>query len=154
MDTLGGRPAVVQPLAESSASVQAHLGLIQSVINRMATNSASCKTWCVTLVAAILVVVAEQSAPRLAYLALFPVVVFLALDTYYLALEKGFRASYNDFVDRLHGGHAFPRDLYAVEPTGNASALQKAAFRSFSVWGFYLSLAVLVWIAERVVIAG
>ncbi|WKW13542.1 hypothetical protein Strain138_002866 [Pseudogemmatithrix spongiicola] len=104
--------------------------------------------------AAILVVVAEQSAPRLAYLALFPVVVFLALDTYYLALEKGFRASYNAFVDRLHSSQAFPRDLYAVEPTGDASSLQKAAIRSFSVWGFYLSLAVLVWIAERVVIAG
>ncbi len=33
-----------------SPAVQTHLSLIQAVIARMAGNSRSCKTWCITLV--------------------------------------------------------------------------------------------------------
>jgi len=35
---------------ENSDAVQAHLGISQSVIQRMATNSASCKGWCIAIV--------------------------------------------------------------------------------------------------------
>ena len=35
---------------------------------------------------------------------LLPTVVLLLLDSYYLALERAFRNSYNGFVSRLHGG--------------------------------------------------
>ena len=52
-------------LDETSPSVQAHLGIIQGVIQRMATNSAACKTWCITIVSAILVVVADKQNPNL-----------------------------------------------------------------------------------------
>ena len=38
-----------------SSAVQAHLTIMQGVIQRMAENSRSCKVWCVTLVAATLV---------------------------------------------------------------------------------------------------
>ena len=48
-----------QPLNENSSAVQAHLTIMQGVINRMAENSRSCKVWCVTLVAATLVLVAR-----------------------------------------------------------------------------------------------
>ncbi|TOP77032.1 hypothetical protein CGH09_17510, partial [Vibrio parahaemolyticus] len=68
-----------------SPSVQAHLGIIQSVIQRMSTNSSSCKAWCVSLVAAILVIVADKGKPDYAWIAILPSIVFAALDTYYLA---------------------------------------------------------------------
>jgi len=48
---------------EESPTVQAHLGIAQAVIQRMAANSASCKAWCITLVAAILVIVADKGKP-------------------------------------------------------------------------------------------
>lgn len=147
MDSLTGKPAALSSLTDASPSVQAHLALMQSVINRMASNSASCKTWCVTLVSAILVVVADKHESGFAALALFPVVVFFALDAYYLALEKGFRSSYNAFVENLHQGAAYSRHLFAVEPEGDLSNHQLAALRSFSIWGFYLSLVVLIGIA-------
>ncbi len=35
-----------------SGAVQSYLGILQGVINRMASNSAGCKTWCITLVSA------------------------------------------------------------------------------------------------------
>jgi len=39
---------------ENSQAVQSHLSIIQSVIQRMASNSTSSKAWCITLVSAIL----------------------------------------------------------------------------------------------------
>jgi hypothetical protein len=32
---------------ENSQAIQAHLTIIQSIIQRMASNSSSCKTWCI-----------------------------------------------------------------------------------------------------------
>lgn len=88
----------VNAFREDSQAVQAHLGIMQDVIQRMASNSASCKTWCITLVSAILVVVADKGKPEYAWLALIPTVLFFALDAYYLALEKMFRLSYNNLL--------------------------------------------------------
>ena len=140
------------PLNETSPSVQTHLGILQSVIQRMATNSTSCKTWCITVVSAILVIVADKGNPKLAFLALVPTFLFLTLDAYYLALEKGFRASYADFVKKLHSGIAKAGDLYAITPKGSYITHQIAALRSFSVWGFYATLIVLIELARSIVL--
>ena len=142
-------PIEVNP---ESASIQTHLGILQNVIQRMAANSAACKAWCVTLVSAILVIVADKGKPEFAYIALLPTVVFLALDAYYLALEKAFRNSYNDFIRKLHRNTLTQNDLYSVQPVGNLSKLQFEAIKSFSVWGFYLSLIVLIYIAKVIAI--
>lgn len=141
-------PLQIDPEA---ASIQTHLGIIQNVIQRMSTNSTNCKAWCVTLVAAVLVIVADKGKPGYAWIALLPTVVFLALDAYYLALEKAFRNCYNQFVSKLRAGSLFEQDLYSVMPIGNMSKLQFEAIKSFSVWGFYISLGALIgvtkWIA-------
>jgi len=111
-----------------AASIQTHLGIIQNVIQRMSANSSSCKAWCVTLVAAVLVIVADKGKPEYAWIALLPTAVFSALDAYYLALEKAFRNSYNQFVSRLRTNKMTERDLYSVEPVGNLSKLQLEAY--------------------------
>jgi len=142
----------VSPLSETSPSVQAHLGILQSVIQRMASNSTSCKTWCITIVSAILVIVADKGKPNFAFIALVPTLLFFALDVYYLALEKAFRASYADFVKKLHSGVAKAEDLYAVAPLGSNSKHQREALKSFPVWGFYATLFVLLELARSVVL--
>lgn len=137
---------------ESSPSVQAHLGILQSVIQRMATNSSNAKTACITLVSAILVIVADKGKPDYTWIALIPNFLFMALDTYYLALEKGFRKTYNDFVDTLHQGKATYANLYFVSPSGSQSKHQRESLKSFSVWGFYSTLLLLIILARAIVI--
>ena len=78
-----------QTLNHDSPAVLGHLQIVQGVIQRMAENSRSCKVWCVTLVAAILVLVARTGEPSHALIALVPTVFLLLLDSYYLALERG-----------------------------------------------------------------
>ncbi len=135
-----------------AASIQTHLGIIQNVIQRMASNSSASKAWCVTLVSAILVIVADKGKPEYAYIAFLPTLVFAALDAYYLALEKAFRNSYNEFISRLHSKSLTQEDLYSVAPKGNMSLLQWQSLKSFSVWGFYASLGVLIFITKIVAI--
>src|SRR5690349_20856662 len=128
-------------LTEASPSVQIHLNILQNVLQRMSANSASCKTWCITLVAGILVIVADKGRPTLALLAAMPIIFFAILDVYYLALEKGFRKSYDSFVRKVHLKALSGSDLYSVNPTGKMWDLEVEAAKSFSVWGFYAPLA-------------
>ena len=109
---------------------------MQGVIQRMAENSRSCKLWCVTLVAATLVLVARTGEPQHALLAFVPTLMFLVLDAYYLALERAFRSSYNGFVGKLHGDNLNTGDLYRVAPTGMGWRLVGRCFGSVTIWLF------------------
>ncbi|MEI8208945.1 MAG: hypothetical protein WCG16_07060 [Methylococcales bacterium] len=131
-------------LAEESTSVQIHLGILQNVIARMASNSASSKTWCITIVSTVLVIVADKGKSDFIILALIPIILFCALDTYYLAMEKGFRASYETFVGKIHRQSLTLEDLYLVKLEGNQIKLHIESLKSFSVWGFYVLVALLV----------
>jgi len=135
-----------------SLAVQAHLTITQSVVQRMASNSASCKAWCITLVSAILVIVADKGKPDYALLALIPTFLFLALDAYYLALERGFRESYNSFIQKLHGGQMEATDVFYITPKGPLIRKMGGALLSFSIWPFYTTLGVMVWLAKVLVI--
>ena len=75
-----------------------HLELIQSVINRMASNSFLLKGWAVTLVSALFVLADKQAKPQFILIAYIPIAAFWILDGYYLSLERKFRDLYNDAI--------------------------------------------------------
>ena len=93
------------PLDEQSPGVRTHLELMQGVIERMATNSRSCKVWCVTLAAAVLVLVARTGEAQHALIALVPTALFLVLDSYYLASDEAFIA-FREHAARVDGRQA------------------------------------------------
>lgn len=137
---------------EDSAAVQAHLEILQSVIQRMSSNSSSSKAWCIALVSAVLVIVADKGKPEYAWFAVIPTLLFLMLDAYYLSLEKGFRNSYNGFIDKLHDRQIQQGDLYAVVPSGPTPKRFLKAFGSFSVWPMYSALLAMIYAAKAFVI--
>lgn len=141
----------MEKLNHNSPAVQSSLTILQNVISRMAGNSASAKTWCIALVSAVLVLLADRGSPALVLVALVPILLFCLLDTYYLALEKDFRDRYNEFVRKLHAGEATVDDLCVVLPPGQDPPARRNAWRalkSFSVWPFYsiqLIILLAVW---------
>lgn len=132
------------PLASESSAVQAHITIMQAVIQRMAENSRSCKTWCITIASAVLILVVRIEKPGYVLLALIPTAMFLLLDAYYLALERNFRRSYEAFVEKLHEGKPIANELYVVSPTGSIVRQFFSSFSSFSIWLFYLTLALMI----------
>ena len=140
-------------LDHESSAVQKHLEIMQGVINRMAENSRSCKVWCVTLVAATLVLVARTGEPQHALIALVPTLLFLFLDSYYLALERAFISSQNTFVGKLHRDELESTDVYRVVPTGMGWHLVgRCLFGSVSIWPFYLLVAVTILLTWLLII--
>ena len=140
-------------LGIESSAVQKHLEIMQGVINRMTENSRSCKVWCVTLVAATLVLVARTGEPQHALIALVPTLLFLFLDSYYLALERAFIGSQNAFVRKLHRGELEPADVYRVIPTGMGWRLVgRCLFGSVSIWPFYLLVAITILLTWLLII--
>jgi len=133
-------------------AVQSHLAITQAVIQRMAANSAASKTWCITLVSAILVIVADKGKPQYALLTLIPVILFLALDTYYLSLERGFRKSYNSFIEKLHNKKLQPTDFFVVIPQSSMPKILFSSLCSFSIWPFYGTLAGMIYTAKILII--
>lgn len=74
---------------------QAHLEMIQGVINRLSQNSFLLKGWTVVLVSALFALAAKDSMVVYAYLAYLPGIAFWCLDAYYLWQERKFRALYD-----------------------------------------------------------
>ena len=136
-----------------SPGILTHLTIMQNVIQRMADNSRSCKLWCVTLVAATLVLVARTGEPEHALIALIPTMLFLFLDAYYLALERAFRYSFNAFVGKLHRSELAPYDVFGVGPTGMGLKLVgRCLVGSVSIMPFYLLLTVTILLAWLLII--
>ena len=142
-----------QTLNHDSPAVLGHLQIVQGVIQRMAENSRSCKVWCVTLVSAILVLVAQTKESQHALIALAPIALFWLLDSYYLTLERGFRESYNALVGKVHDGQLRISDLFEVIPGGStARGFFSAMFTSPSTLPFYLVVIATVLLAWRLVL--
>lgn len=72
-----------------------HLEFIQSVIARMNLNSFLLKGWSVTLLAGILAVETVHPHPALVVVGGLPVILFWALDGYYLHVERMYRRRYD-----------------------------------------------------------
>ena len=74
-----------------------HLEMIQGVITRMAGNLFLLKGWVVTLVAALLALLASKdSNPKFIFIALIPILIFWLMDGYFLSQERMYRDLYND----------------------------------------------------------
>lgn len=134
-----------------SPSVQSYLTILQAVISRMASNSASCKTWCITLVSAIIVIIADKGKPNYVWISVVPIGLFCLLDSYYLAMERQFRDLYNEFIRKLHFGNATVEDVFYLAPRTGVPRTSKGivwAFVSISVWPFYLLLALTLLIVK------
>lgn len=72
-----------------------HLEFIQSVVNRLSTNSFLLKGWSVVLISALFALAAAQDSKGFSIYALAPAAAFWWLDAYFLALERNYRHLYD-----------------------------------------------------------
>ena len=73
-----------------------HLEFIQDAIKRMAGNSFLLRGWSVTLVIAVLTLASQSFKTIYLWLALFVIIIFWTLDSYYLFQERKFRCLYDE----------------------------------------------------------
>ena len=134
-------PQPAHPTVDPSG-IHTHLTILQGIISRMASNIQSCKTWCITIVAAVFILAVNTSIDGMALIALLPILLLGWLDTYYLGLERAFRRSYEDFVAAHHRGDDLAAMLYVLAPTKSQISSFRGCLRSLSIWPFYSALLV------------
>jgi len=138
----------------NSPCVQSHLEILQGLVTRMATNSASAKSWCVGMVSVIIVIIADKGKADYVWISVVPIALFFSLDAYYLALERLFRGVYNDFIRKLHAGSATVGDVLIISPAGALAVIWAGAkaMLSLSIWPFYLLLLVMLVLVKDLIL--
>lgn len=127
--------------AKDKSSVQAQIQMYQGIIGRMANNSASCKTWAITIIAAMLVLIADDKIGSSSmWICYVPVILFLFLDSYYLALEKIFRDKQDSFLSKVNSDEDYYSEIFSVGnmPTKKQQFCKiKESVKSLSIFPFY-----------------
>jgi hypothetical protein len=132
--------------ADNPAAI-AHINLIQGIINRLANNSASCKTWCLVIVSALLSLAGATHVQGIVTFALVPVVIFGFLDAMYLAQERAYRSLYSRIAQAIRDGSYVRADIYELRtpPLGFTSFISACA--SWSIYPVYLGLLLIYVVA-------
>ena len=141
--------------AFESSAVQSHISMLQGIINRMAGNSANCKNWTITLVAAMLVLLVdkEMQLPN-AWLCLIPVGLFYLLDCYYLGLERVMIKSQKDFLDKLSKDENYVDQIYRVGALGGRYTQLSNTIKAMcspSTTPFYLIVALVILFFGKII---
>lgn len=128
-------------------AVLAHIKMLQSIVCRMSNNSANCKSWTVTVVVAMLVLLADKaSSMQNVNLCLVPIILFYLIDCYYLGLERLCIQSQMNFIRKVHAGD-FVDGLFSITEMYSFCTQMKStikAFLSFSTMPFYLVIILFV----------
>ena len=134
-----------------SALIQAQLSVYQQIIQRMSGNSTQCKTYCVTVVSAILVIIANKTEANLVWISILPLLSFLVLDAYYLSLERGFRESYGQFIGRIGLEDFSITEALKIQPHANGKRYFIESIFSISVLPFYLGIMSFIFLAKIII---
>lgn len=132
---------------EPKPSKLEHLKMLQTVITRMASNSFSVKTWCVTLVSALLGLSAKD-ARYMVFVAFLPVLMFWWLDAFFLQQERLFRKLYDHVRENGKDDSDFSMNTEVVK--SKVASLLGVAWSTTLRW-FYGWLFVAVLAAAYVV---
>jgi len=126
-----------------------YIGLLQTNINRMAANSANCKTWLTGIITASIALAVKDAPEKLNLIFLVNiafVLLFYFLDSFYLGLEKRFILLEKKFIGLLKSNMDFDKDIYVLSPRNMGSDRKYTwkGMKSYSTWPFYLALLIIV----------
>lgn len=121
-----------------------HMNALQMIINRVAVNSATCKTWSIMLVSTAAFIFANTKESKLILLACGPLFLFFCLDSYYLGLERRFREDYKALAQKLRTEGLEQADLFEITARNGKEQLMASfgAMLSFSTWPIYGTLGI------------
>lgn len=89
----------------TESMIQTHINMAQGIIKRHAGNSASCKQWCITIIAAVATIYYSKGESSINMNILFWVVgLFYFLDCFYLGLERAHINRLSAFTELIKKG--------------------------------------------------
>ena len=117
------------------------IDIIQSAINRMASNSFLIKGWTITLVVGVFLL---KGTNMQIFIALIPIVMFWGLDAYFLYQERLFRARYKWVIENRQKSDDGLFDMDTSQFRQGVSIA--STFRSKTLLMFYLTILIITMI--------
>lgn len=133
------------------AITQTHIATLQNIITRLSNYSMNCKTWAVTIVSALCVVIFDSQKITYFYVVIIPIFIFWLFDCYYLGLEETFRDIYDNFLERIKNNNTNICDDIKITLKGKRLKNFLMALISVSTTPLYLALAAIVFLLYVVV---
>ena len=143
---MNGNPAGTPFWPSDNPAVIANINLLQGIITRLANNSASSKTWCLTLTGALVSLTGATHVPGIITFALVPIVIFGFIDTMYLSQEKAYRDLYNQLVGKIRDGSYSLSNVFEAKAPLKFGHVIKSLI-SWSIFPVYGGLIVMYFIA-------
>ncbi|MBQ9093727.1 MAG: hypothetical protein IJY03_07025 [Prevotella sp.] len=132
--------------AKEMSSVQAHITMMQNIINRMAQNSMQCKQWCIAVETVLFGIAKDAVDVWLLGIVVIVSLMFMYMDASYLSFERQFKEQQRHLIDKINKGEPFGKDLFMVETTKKDFRQIRNAACSFSVWIYYITIIIFVFV--------
>jgi hypothetical protein len=121
-----------------------HLGMIQTVVNRMAGNSFLIKGWAVTLVSAIFALAASGSKFEFILICYSALPIFWMLDSYYLHQERSYRSLFDTVRIKSGTDTNFSMDASVFDSENNSWISSAFSKTLLTFYGGTIAIVVLV----------
>lgn len=117
----------------------AHMNMVQQIITRMGNNSFMLKGWTIGIMVAVFAF-AGKDAHKAIMITIIPLGVIWFLDSYYLTIERKYRALYEEIRLKKESEITFDMNFNNVKLTMNNIKKYSIfnSFTSISVMPFYL----------------
>lgn len=134
----------------NQAIVQTHITTLQGIICRMSNYSLNCKTWAITIITGIIVLLFDKTKTSYYYIIYFPLLIFYLLDSYYLGLERVFRDIYNAFILEVQNSTKDEIDIRFSLKGKKIKSFLKSLY-SVSTLPFYIVIGIAIFVIKIVV---
>lgn len=127
---------------ETLELIKFYTGLMQDTITRLASNAAACKTWALTIVAAVIALtVGKNATGGILWVCIAILLIFWLLDAYYLSMERSYRDVLNRKLKELNASpQTVDIELLNISLPNDCrpkAADMARALLSYSAVGFY-----------------
>lgn len=124
---------------KSSLAVQAHVNMLQGIINSMEQKSNQCKQWFLAIETLLFSITNSCLDWRIVLFASMTALIFMLQDAGYLAFNRHFREQQNKFVQKIHKGEDIAEMVFCTEKLQGCLRVCYTikALRSCFVWPCY-----------------
>src|SRR5688572_6475920 len=105
-----------------------HLDFIQNIISRLNSNSFIIKGWAITIVSALLALLATTSNQAFIAITGLPIIVFWVLDGFYLQTERKYTILYGKIIEPSSNIPPFNLNINSPEVTNERGTSYFASF--------------------------
>ena len=132
---------------KESSAVQAHVQMLQSIIQKMNDNSKQCKQWCVAIQSIIVGLNKEGMSVGILFCSILVSLLLMCQDAGFLAFSRDFRKQQQEFINHVNNSNdLFEKEVFSIKRLDGCKRFCAflSAISSPFVFPYYMSFVILM----------